>query len=173
MRVAVALQYIGVNYFGWQKQCNVVSVQSLVERALSQIEGTSVDVVGFSRTDKGVHANFQVAHFDTTVNRHTINWIDGGNAFLPKDIAIIYAKEVPPDFHARFSATSRTYRYVIYNSKVRSSFLNGLVFQYPYDLDVDSMNIASQYLMGQHDFSAFRGGDCQSRSPIPDINFVE
>lgn len=166
MRYALGIEYDGSKYYGWQRQKSVVSVQQTLEEALTKIADEPIEVICAGRTDTGVNATNQVIHFETTKERKDVAWTLGVNTNLPKDIAVTWVKAVNDDFHARFSATARRYRYVIYNNPLRSAILsNGLSFCH-YPLDENLMNTAAQYLVGKHDFTSFRTVHCQSHSPI-------
>ncbi|WP_206484494.1 tRNA pseudouridine(38-40) synthase TruA [Thalassotalea sp. G2M2-11] len=166
MRYALGVEYDGSRYYGWQRQKNVVSVQQTLEQALSKIADEPIEVVCAGRTDTGVNATNQIVHFDTEKIRKDVAWTLGVNTNLPKDIAVSWVKQVPEEFHARFSATARNYRYIIYNNPLRSAILShGLSFCH-YELDENLMHQAAQYLVGQHDFTSFRTVHCQSHSPV-------
>ncbi|MGC9423920.1 tRNA pseudouridine(38-40) synthase TruA [Vibrio sp.] len=165
MRIALGIEYDGTHYFGWQRQRDVISVQEQLEKALSTIANYPVEVQCAGRTDAGVHGTGQVVHFDTTADRKMVAWTMGANAHLPKDIAVRWAKEVTDDFHARFSATARRYRYIIYNHAYRPGILSSGVSHYHGELDAERMHQAGQYLLGENDFTSFRAVHCQSRSP--------
>lgn len=165
MKVALGIEYNGAAYFGWQRQREVSSVQQELERALSIVANHPVEVFCAGRTDAGVHGTGQVVHFDAHVERKMIAWTMGVNANLPSDIAVRWAHEVDDSFHARFSATARRYRYVIYNHKLRPGILSAGVSHYHLDLDEKKMHSAGQYLLGENDFTSFRAVHCQSRSP--------
>jgi len=166
MRYALAVEYDGKNYFGWQRQSEVVSVQQTVETALSKIANQKIEIVCAGRTDTGVNATNQIIHFDCDQPRKNVAWTLGTNSNLPKDIAIKWAQPISDDFHARFSATARRYRYVIYNSNYRPAILaDGLSFC-QFDLDEKLMHQAAQCLVGEHDFDSFRTVHCQAHSPI-------
>ena len=170
MRYALGVEYDGEHYFGWQRQSNVVIVQQKIEEALSKVADEPIEVVCAGRTDTGVNATNQVIHFDTTKERKDVAWTLGVNTSLPKDIAISWVKKVDDSFHARFSATARRYRYIIYNNNLRSAILSkGLSFCH-YDLDEKLMHEAAQQLVGKHDFDSFRTVHCQSHSPIRTIH---
>ncbi|EKO3797112.1 tRNA pseudouridine(38-40) synthase TruA [Vibrio metschnikovii] len=169
MRIALGIEYDGTHYFGWQRQRDVISVQEKLEKALSIIANHPVEVQCAGRTDAGVHGTGQVVHFDTTAERNMAAWTMGANANLPKDIAVRWAKVVPDDFHARFSATARRYRYVIYNHAYRPGILSSGVSHYHPELDAQRMQLAGQYLLGENDFTSFRAVHCQSRSPWRNI----
>lgn len=162
MRIAVGIEYDGTAYSGWQKQKNAVGVQERVETALSTVANESVDVTCAGRTDTGVHASGQVAHFDTTASRSDHGWLLGANSNLPDDINVSWARPVSGDFHARFSATSRRYRYVILNRLVRSALERHRAWWVYQHLDDQAMHAAAQQLLGEHDFSAFRAAGCQA-----------
>ncbi len=172
MRIALGIEYDGSQYFGWQRQREVVSVQQYLEQALSKIACHPVELTCAGRTDAGVHATGQVVHFETTSERPERAWTLGMNANLPDAIAVKWARTVADDFHARFSATARRYRYIIYNSPLRPGILKpGLTHIYG-KLDADKMNMAAQALLGEHDFSAFRAAQCQSKSPFRNVTHV-
>ncbi|WP_087019947.1 tRNA pseudouridine(38-40) synthase TruA [Thaumasiovibrio subtropicus] len=169
MRVALGIEYDGAKYSGWQRQNHTIGVQNKLEAALSKIANHPVDVQCAGRTDAGVHGTGQVVHFDTETARKMVAWQMGANANLPKDIAVRWAKEVPAEFHARFSATARRYRYIIYNHHLRPAILHTGVSHYHGELDADKMHAAGQALLGENDFSAFRAAYCQSHSPCRNI----
>lgn len=164
-RVALGLRYDGSAYHGWQTQENeLATVQQKVERALSMVANHTVSVVCAGRTDAGVHATAQVVHFDTEALRTEHAWVFGANSNLPSDIQVIWAKEVADDFHARFSATGRRYRYILLNQNIRPGILRHGVGWCHRDLDVEVMQEAASHLLGELDFSAYRGSGCQSNS---------
>ncbi len=165
IRLALGVEYDGSHYAGWQRQQEVGSVQASLEQALSTVANHEVTVFCAGRTDAGVHATGQVVHFDTTALRKASAWTLGVNANLPDDIAIRWVKTVPNDFHARFSATARRYRYVIYNHRFRPAVLHQGVTQVHLPLDAEKMQRAGQCLLGENDFTSFRAVQCQSRSP--------
>ncbi|WP_018691813.1 tRNA pseudouridine(38-40) synthase TruA [Algicola sagamiensis] len=164
MRIALGIEYDGCQYFGWQRQREVDSVQERIETALSTIADHPVEVFCAGRTDAGVHATNQVIHFDTTSERNIRAWTLGMNSNLPDGIAVKWAKPVDDDFHARFSATARRYRYIIYNHPLRPGIHQHGLSHYHYPLDAERMHEAAQCLIGEHDFSAFRAVQCQSKS---------
>jgi tRNA pseudouridine38-40 synthase len=166
MRIALGIEYDGSKYYGWQRQNSFISVQECVEDALHKIALEPIVVTCAGRTDAGVHATQQVVHFDTEVQRPTKAWTRGVNTHLPRGIGIKWAKVTTDDFHARFSAWSRRYRYIIYNHQLRPAILHAGITHVYYPLDVDRMHLAAQCLVGKHDFSSFRGANCQSKSPI-------
>ena len=172
MRIALGLEYKGSNYYGWQRQAKLPSIQFHIEQALSKVADHPIKVFCAGRTDTGVHAKGQVIHFDTVAKRKIDAWILGGNSCLPCDIRIRWAKQVTDDFHARFSAIARLYRYLIHNCKTHSAIFHDHVAWYPKLLDEKLMTKAAQYLIGEHDFSSFRGCDCQSKSPIRKVHHL-
>ncbi len=164
MRIALGVEYDGSGFVGWQTQKDGNSVQQAVERALSQVANHPIAVTCAGRTDAGVHAWGQVIHFDTNAQRDSRAWVLGANTNLPNDIAITWAKEVGEGFHARFSALSRTYRYVVLTRGARSPIHRDHATWRYRPLDVDAMQEAANGLLGEHDFSAFRAASCQSKS---------
>ena len=165
-RLAVGIEYAGGAYHGWQTQPAAASVQSLLEAALSGIAAAPVALVCAGRTDAGVHAAGQVAHFDTGAQRAPAAWLLGANSTLPGDIALRWVQDVPAHFHARYSALSRCYRYWILNRRARSALADGRAWCVHRRLDEEAMQAAASQLLGEHDFSAFRAAECQARSPI-------
>ena len=166
MRVALGLEYDGSAYCGWQSQTAGCGVQDALERALGAIAGETLRVVAAGRTDTGVHALNQVVHFDTSAQRPENAWVRGVNAHLPDGVAVNWARPVSDEFHARFSATERRYAYLLLNRPARPGMLHGRVGWFHAPLDFDAMRIAAGYLLGEHDFSAFRAAECQAKSPI-------
>ena len=167
MRIAVGVEYDGSNFSGWQfQQQGVRTVQGEVEKALSKVANHPVRVHCAGRTDTGVHATAQVIHFDTLAEREERAWVFGANANLPKDVALLWAKPVNEQFHARFSARRRAYRYVIFTREVRPTFLAYRVSWHYKDLDVERMARAGESLIGEHDFSSYRAVACQAKSPV-------
>ena len=165
-RVAVGIEYDGGAFAGWQSQPRLVTVQDELERALSLVAAEPVSVVCAGRTDAGVHARAQVAHFDTSATRTGRAWTLGANSHLPRQVSLRWARTVPAHFHARYSAESRTYCYLILNRPTRSALAAGRAAVIHRPLDVRAMNEAAQALVGEHDFSAFRAAECQARSPV-------
>jgi tRNA pseudouridine38-40 synthase len=165
MRLAAGLEYEGTAYAGWQAQNHAQGVQNLVEQALSRIADRPVSTVCAGRTDAGVHALGQVIHFDVGVERPLDAWLLGSNSHLPSDISLRWVRAVPPDFHARHSARARRYRYLIHNSRSRSGLYAHRAAWCTHPLDAQRMHAAAQSLLGEHDFSAYRAAECQSRSP--------
>ena len=174
-RYALCVRYDGSRYHGWQKQGtpdDLITVQLMVEKALSQVAHHQVIVTCAGRTDARVHATGQIIHFDTDADRTDHAWVFGANSNLPHDISILWAKEVPLEFHARFSAVSRRYRYLMYNYPIRPGILRHAVGWYHTSLDDPKMLEAAQYLLGEHDFSSFRGAGCQAKSPVRTIEAI-
>jgi len=173
MRIALGIEYDGAQFFGWQRQREVTTVQEVLERSLSKVANHRVNVFCAGRTDAGVHGTGQVVHFETESIRSDKGWTMGVNANLPDAVAVTWVKQVPDDFHARFSATARRYRYIIYNSKLRPAILNHGLSHYHMPLDADKMHIAAQAILGENDFSSFRAAQCQSNSPNRFVHFVK
>jgi tRNA pseudouridine38-40 synthase len=169
-RLAVGVEYDGGSYSGWQQQRSANSIQSTLERALSSIADQPVEMVCAGRTDAGVHAREQVAHFDTTAMRTSTAWLLGSNTELPADISVSWVRAVPDHFHARYSAQARTYRYLILNRAARSALLAGRALLVHRPLDVEAMQSGARWLVGEHDFSAFRSSECQSHSPVRSLH---
>lgn len=176
-RIVLGVQYIGTGWNGYQKQPERNTVQDRLEMALEKFACTPLATTCAGRTDTGVHAIEQVVHFDTDLVRPTQAWVRGVNTFLPDSIVVRWAKEVPLgedglEFHARFSARSRTYHYVLYNHPTPSALLSnraGWMFR---PLDVERMIDAARHLIGTHDFSAFRASSCQAKTPVKDMHEV-
>lgn len=166
MKIALALEYDGREYCGWQKQPDCNTIQSQLETALSRIANSPIRVVVAGRTDTGVHAFCQVVHFETYVVRPLTAWVRGVNTFLPDDISVLWATEVDHDFHARFCAIERTYQYYLLSRSARPGISHGRIGWTHYLLDLERMRVATEYLVGEHDFSAFRSSECQASSPI-------
>ena len=166
MRLALGVEYDGSAFHGWQTQTGGGTVQDALERALDKIAGEPVKVMCAGRTDAGVHATAQVVHFDTLVERPLSAWVRGVNTFLPPQVAVRWVHPVPDQFHARFSAYGRRYRYVLINRPQRTGVWHGRAGWYHHPLDAGSMQQAADLLLGEHDFSAFRAADCQAKSPV-------
>ena len=176
-RIALGVQYVGTDWNGYQKQPARNTVQDRLEIALEKFACTPLHTTCAGRTDAGVHGIEQVVHFDTELDRAMQSWVRGVNAFLPDSIVVRWAHEVRPDaegneFHARFSARSRTYHYVLYNHPNPSALLAGRAGWVFRPLDVERMVEAGQYLIGEHDFSAFRASGCQANSPVKQMHEV-
>jgi tRNA pseudouridine38-40 synthase len=166
MRVALGLEYDGSRFCGWQTQPQGCGVQDALERALSEIAGEAVGTTCAGRTDAGVHGLAQVAHFDTSARRPLAAWERGTNALLPAAVAVTWSRAVSEDFHARYAARSRTYRYVLLNRGVRPAADHGRAGWFHAPLEVERMQAAARLLLGEHDFSAFRAAECQARTPV-------
>lgn len=166
-RVVLCFEYDGRKFHGWQLQkSGVRSVEAELTKAVAKVADHPVDLVSAGRTDTGVHASYQVVHFETTSVRNLRSWVMGINTALPFDIAVHWAGNSTEDFHARFSATYRRYRYIIYNNQVRPGIQRGQVSWTFRELNAARMQEAAQALVGEHDFSAFRAAGCQSRTPV-------
>ena len=168
-RYALTLEYDGSNFNGWQVQKGAPSVQEALERVLSKIADQPVRVVCAGRTDTGVHATGQVVHFESSSERSTRAWFLGSNTLLPRGVAVLVVQPVPGDFHARFSAIGRSYRYVIFNRPARPTYLRGRVTWVYRSLDVEKMKLAAGYLLGRHDFNAYRAMSCQSKQSVREL----
>jgi tRNA pseudouridine38-40 synthase len=172
MRIALGIEYDGTDFLGWQRLSHGQSVQAAVESALSFVAAHPVEVICAGRTDSGVHARCQVVHFDSDAVRGERGWTLGANSRLPPSIAVLWAREVGAEFHARYGARARRYRYTILNRPVRAAL--GARFQAweRTPLNVEAMRIAAQALIGEHDFTAFRTVACQARSPSRNVHEV-
>lgn len=165
MRIAIGVSYEGSRFDGWQSQPSRNTVQDYLERALASVADHAVRVVAAGRTDAGVHAAAQVVHFECDAQRDMSAWTRGTNAHLPPEIAVQWAVPVDQEFHARFSAQARSYRYVLYCHAVRHSLMSRHVGWYHRPLDLAGMRAAAATLVGEHDFSAFRSSECQAKTP--------
>ena len=173
-RIAIGVEYEGTAYKGFQKQKSTSqTIQGLIDEALSQVADQKIKSVCSGRTDAGVHAYCQTIHFDTTSSRKNKAWVQGGNSLLPKDIRFIWAQKVNNNFHSRFSAISRTYRYIIRNSSFSSALNRNRHLWIKEDLDLQSMRRASSYLIGDRDFTSFRSSSCQSKSSFRNIYSIK
>ena len=173
MRIALGLSYSGSAYEGWQSQLSGNTVQDRLEFALGKFAAQPIRTLCAGRTDSGVHALMQVVHFDSPLQRETASWIRGVNAFLPSDIAVQWALEVPDSFHCRGSAIARRYAYVVLESPVRPSVEAGRVGWVYRPLSSAAMLEAASYLKGEHDFSSFRAAQCQAKSAVKTISRIE
>ncbi len=173
MRIALGVEYDGRPFCGWQSQAEGLTVQDMLQGALSQIASQPIAVVAAGRTDAGVHALEQVVHFDCAIERPLAAWVRGVNGLLPDSIAVRWAHRVPDEFHARFSAQARSYRYFLLDRSVRSAVYAGKVGWFHLPLDIAAMQAAAQLLLGKHDFSAFRAAECQARSPIKNLQQLD
>jgi tRNA pseudouridine38-40 synthase len=172
-RFALALEYDGRAFNGWQVQPDVATIQGEMERAVGKMAGHTLRVHAAGRTDAGVHATRQIVHFDTATKRPITAWVRGVNSFLPDGIAVLWAQEVPNEFHSRFVATARHYRYLLLQHAVRPSLMAGKVGWTHQSLDLAEVVKASQFLVGEHDFSSFRAAECQALSPVKQLLKVD
>jgi len=173
-RIALGVSYNGYSYDGWQSQPGGNTVQDQLERALARFLAVdAVNTLCAGRTDAGVHGLNQVVHFDSPLDRPENAWVRGTNRFLPPDIAVQWARAVPPGFHARASATGRRYAYVLLESPVRPSVDQGQVGWVFRPLNQHALQAAAQHLIGEHDFSSFRASACQAHSPVKDLRRIE
>ena len=173
LRYGAVVEYEGSQFCGWQRQSHCTGVQQVVEKALSSVAAQPVRVSCAGRTDTGVHAWHQVIHFDTSALREPRNWVLGANANLPPSVRLHWVDEMPAPFHARFSAVSRTYRYLILNRPVKPAVMYSGLSWCRYPLSAQPMAEAAQALLGEQDFSAFRGAGCQSNTPMRNVQSVE
>jgi tRNA pseudouridine38-40 synthase len=169
MRIALGVEYDGAPYCGWQSQVGGCGVQDFVEKAIAKIAEHDIRIHAAGRTDTGVHAMMQVVHFDTETARPDSAWVRGVNAFLPDSIRVLWAKIVDDEFHARFSATLRSYQYLLANSATAPAIKALQAGWYHLPLNVSAMQEGVAYLHGEHDFSAFRASECQAKSPIKNL----
>jgi tRNA pseudouridine38-40 synthase len=172
-RIAVGIEYDGSGFHGWQHQPHSASVQAVVQQALGTIADSPVQLTCAGRTDTGVHARGQVAHFDTSAQRSPRAWVLGANRELPATVNLRWAMPVGAEFHARFSAVRRSYRYLVLNRATRSALAAGRALCVHRPLDEQAMRAAAAALVGTHDFSAFRAAECQARSPVRTIESLE
>ena len=167
MRIALGVEYDGSSFHGWQAQKQGVrTVQAVLEQALAQVADHSLRVICAGRTDTGVHGIGQVVHFDSASIRTPRNWVLGANVNMPPDVSVTWGQFVPDDFHARFSATGRHYRYLILNRSSRSALMARRATWIHKPLDAELMHAAGQSLLGRHDFSSYRALQCQAKSPV-------
>jgi len=172
MRIAAGVEYDGTAYNGWQKVSSGTGIQVIVEEALSRVADHDVGVHCAGRTDAGVHAAGQVLHFDTISQRSDRSWLLGANSSLPDDVGLTWVRPVPESFHARYSATARTYRYLILNRLVRSALCRTRAWWLYEPVDASRMVAAARHLVGEFDFSAFRAADCQARHAVREVKSV-
>ena len=173
MRIAIALEYDGRGFCGWQSQLSGCGVQDVLQKALAEIAAQPIAVTAAGRTDTGVHASYQVAHFDVQVERPITAWVRGVNSCLPDGMAVTWAKQMPDDFHARFAVEERGYRYVLLNHATRPGLMGGKVGWVHRALDEAQMQAAALRLLGQHDFSTFRAAECQAKSPVKHVRHAQ
>jgi tRNA pseudouridine38-40 synthase len=172
-RIALGIEYDGSRFLGWQTQPGGGAVQDALEPALSTIAGVPISVTAAGRTDRGVHARAQVVHFDTEAARPGSAWVRGVNAALPDSVAVLWSQEVAAEFHARYSAVSRTYRYQMLNRAVRPALAATHMGWFHLPLDADKMRAAAALLVGEHDFSAFRSSECQAKTPVRTLHALQ
>jgi tRNA pseudouridine38-40 synthase len=173
MRIALGIEYHGGAFCGWQTQPAGCGVQDALERALSEIAGERISTICAGRTDAGVHALGQVVHFDCAVERPDTAWVRGTNTLLPPQAAVTWMQPVDDEFNARYAALERHYRYVLLSHPVRPALNQGGVGWFHVPLDVVAMREAAKYLVGEHDFTAFRSSECQAKSPIRELRRIE
>ncbi len=166
MRYALGISYDGYHFCGWQSQPNACGVQDALESAIASVAQHEVRVHAAGRTDTGVHALGQVVHFDTETVRPLSAWVRGVNAHLPTAVRVEWAHEVDDGFHARFSAFSRSYQYLLYCAPVAPALMATKAGWFHLPLNYEAMHEAAGYLLGEHDFSAFRASECQAKSPV-------
>ncbi len=170
MRIALGIEYDGSPFCGWQRQKDSSTVQQVLEQAISRVADAPVGVHAAGRTDTGVHATEQVVHFDSTAERTARSWVLGVNTHLPDSVSVLWARAVEEDFHARYSATSRQYRYVILNRPTRPALLRERATWVHAALDSGRMQEAARCLQGTHDFSSYRALTCQAKSPVRTVH---
>jgi len=176
LRIALGVEYDGTAFCGWQSQPQACGVQDALERALAEVSEQPVMTACAGRTDAGVHALCQVVHFDTAARRPLSAWIRGTNALLPASVSVNWAKQMPEQFHARFSATGRRYVYWLLNRPQRPGLLHNRVGWFHQRLDVNAMRQAAELIIGKHDYSAFRAAECQAKTPwkeLRELNIVQ
>jgi tRNA pseudouridine38-40 synthase len=172
LRIALGLEYDGAAFCGWQTQPSGCGVQDHLERSLQSFTQERVETTAAGRTDAGVHATAQVVHFDTEAVREANSWVRGPNATLDAGVRVLWSARVPDDFHARYSARSRTYRYLLLDAPVAPAVLRSRVGWHHRSLDAARMAEGAQALVGEHDFSAFRDAQCQAKSPVRNLTAV-
>jgi tRNA pseudouridine38-40 synthase len=172
-RFAGCVEYRGSRYHGWQRQHHAVSVQEMVEKAIGRIANETISISPAGRTDTGVHGIGQIFHFDSSAIRKEFEWLRGINTYLPNDISLHWVRPVPDEFHARYCALSRSYRYVILNRRVSPGYLDGLVTWHRETLNIQLMQEGCRYFLGKHDFSAFRSSKCQNKNPVKTVTRID
>lgn len=168
-KIALGIEYDGSAFHGWQRQRDVYSIQETLETALSKVAAHPVETVAAGRTDAKVHALGQVVHFECHTERTERAWVFGANTELPPSVRVLWAKEVPSHFNARYSALARRYRYIIYNHPIRPCLYRNQVGWYYKKLDIHKMRVAASHWLGEHDFSSFRASQCQSKTPVRNV----
>jgi len=173
-RYAAVVEYNGARFHGWQRQKHhdEPTVQAALEAALSKVANHPVEVGCAGRTDAGVHATRQVIHFDSHAIRTNYSWLMGVNTNLPSGVALQWVDAIDDEFHARYKAKARRYRYLIYNNQARPALMHDQLTWWKYPLDADRMHEAAQALLGEHDFTSFRAKDCQAKSPIKTMHAI-
>lgn len=169
MRIALGLEYDGAAFCGWQTQPGGCGVQDHLQQALARFAAAPIEVTAAGRTDAGVHATAQVVHFESEVARDDASWVRGTNTYLDAHARVLWAREVAPDFHARYSATARTYHYLLMNEPVAPALLHGRVGWFHRPLDAAAMDAEARSLVGEHDFTSFRDAQCQAKSPVREL----
>lgn len=170
--IKLVIEYRGAAYSGWQRQDDVVTIQESIEKAISKLTGENIKLIASGRTDKGVHAIGQVANFKTESIIPGENYKYALQEHLPEDITIVDSKEVDIVFHSRFDAIGKVYRYRVYNGKLPRALYREFYYKYSYDLDLEKIRQASNYLIGTHDFKSFMGRDSNVESTIRTINSI-
>ena len=172
MRYALGIEYDGSPFLGWQRHGNGPTVQAAVETALSFVADHSIEVICAGRTDAGVHAACQVVHFDSGAGRDPRAWVLGSNTRLPGDVRMLWCREMPDEFHARYAARARSYRYRIINRSIPPAMQRQFLSWERQALDAAAMHRAAQALLGEHDFSAFRTAQCQAKHPVRNLHSI-
>lgn len=167
--IKLTIEYEGSNYHGWQVQPNVITVQGIIVEAIKKITKEDVNLIGAGRTDSGVHAKGQVANFKTNSKIPEDKFSHAINSQLPFDIAIVKSEEVPIDFHSRYDALAKRYRYIIYNSLIRSPLYRNYAYHIPYKLDFEKMKVAKDYFLGTHDFMTFMSSGSEIEDTVRTI----
>ncbi|ALF59070.1 tRNA pseudouridine(38-40) synthase TruA [Psychrobacter urativorans] len=171
--LAIAIEFLGTHYHGWQRQREVLGVQEALEKAISKVANEPIEVIAAGRTDASVHASNMIAHFVTHAYRPTHNWLRGVNSLLPDDISLRWIQPMPSDFHARFGAIARRYRYITLNQIQRPAILNHQVTHIHEPLDLAAMQQAAADIVGTHDFSSYRAAACQSNQPVRNVSHAK
>ncbi|SNT70112.1 tRNA pseudouridine38-40 synthase [Psychrobacter sp. LV10R520-6] len=171
--LAIGIEFLGTHYHGWQRQKEVLGVQQALETAISKVANEPVEVIAAGRTDASVHASNMIAHFVTRAYRPNNNWLRGVNSLLPDDIALRWIQPMPADFHARFGAIARRYRYITLNQAQRPAILNHQVTHIREPLDLVAMQRAAADITGTHDFSSYRAAACQSNQPVRTVSHAK
>lgn len=170
--IKITIEFDGTNYCGWQVQKNGISVQQMLQKAVEGIAGHGIKLIGSSRTDAGVHAKGMVANFETTSNIPVMRFAQAINTGLPRDIVVIQAEEEGPDFHSRYSCTGKMYSYTILNRKMPSALLRNYTAHIPEELDIGTMKLGAEYLLGTHDFSAFKSSGSKIKNNVRTVRLL-